>query len=206
MSRDQPAIESPRGRNLAGFPCARINTDVTVWRGHNRHRGPWWFSSAGGRFDLPAPHGTCYLAYDEQTAVRETIGDKLAAHQVITAEFAAGRVVSALRLPHPFSTADTCHTDAAGYGLTRELCTITPYDIPRKWAAAFREAGYGGIQYQTRFTTGAGPNAAATFGTAGEANWGADPAPASFSRAARRAGIAVATVPGRVRITMPPGA
>ncbi|WP_182349058.1 RES family NAD+ phosphorylase [Tomitella gaofuii] len=205
MSRDQPALPSPSGQDLADFPPAAVSADTPLWRGHRRDRGPWWFSSAGGRFDLPTPHGTCYLGYDEQTAVRETIGNTLAAGQIITAEFAAGRVVSALQLPSPITAADTCHHDAVQYGLTRELCTTTPYDIPQQWAAAFFEAGHGGIQYQTRFTTGTEPNAVAVFGEAGEADWAPDLSPAPFAAAARRVGITVAAPPRSVRITSPPG-
>lgn len=37
--------------------------------------GPWWFgSSLAGRFDLPEPHGTCYLAADPLAALLEVLG------------------------------------------------------------------------------------------------------------------------------------
>ncbi|WP_305091850.1 RES domain-containing protein [Prescottella sp. R16] len=45
-------------------------------RGHRVANSPWWFaSSGGGRFDLALPRGTCYLALDEATAIRETVGE-----------------------------------------------------------------------------------------------------------------------------------
>lgn len=204
MSRDHPALASPGHQDLTGFPSATLTASTPLWRGHRRGLGPWWFSSDGGRFDLPEPHGTCYLGYDEQTAVRETIGSALAAGQVITAQFAADRVLSALRLPRPITVADTCSRDAVRFGLTRELCTITPYEVPRQWAAAFLAAGHGGIQYQSRFTTGTDPNAVAVFGAAGEDARPADPAPEPFGAATRRAGITVAAPPRRVRIIAPP--
>ena len=109
-----------------------------------------------------------------------------------------------LHLPRRITAADTCHEHAARYGLTRELCTHTPYGLPQQWAEAFHAAGHGGIQYQTRFTTGAAPNAAAVFGDAGEADWPTDPSPAAFSAAARRAGISTVGPPRRVRIIEPP--
>lgn len=43
--------------------------------------GPWWFASVpaeprhGGRFDLPAPDGACYLATNSAGAVLEAFQD-----------------------------------------------------------------------------------------------------------------------------------
>ncbi len=63
-------------------------------RGHRTGRNPWWFSSTGRRFDVPAPRGTCYPALDAATAIRETVGEALAALGVIPLEFAAQRCLS----------------------------------------------------------------------------------------------------------------
>ena len=39
---------------------------------HRVRRSAWWFSSDGsGRFDLPVPHGTCYLAEEPLAALLE---------------------------------------------------------------------------------------------------------------------------------------
>lgn len=210
MSRDRVALGRPGGQDLTGFPPATLTTSTPLWRGHRRTLpdgrvcGPWWFSSTGGRFDLPAPDGTCYLAYDEQTAVRETIGDTLTAGQALPAVFADERVVSALRLPSPITAADTCHSDAVQHGLTREISTVTPYGLPQRWAAEFHAAGHGGIQYQTRFTTTPAANAAAVFGPGGDAGGPADASPEPFAAAAQRAGITITGPPRNVRIIDPP--
>nr|WP_240954858.1 RES domain-containing protein [Rhodococcus sp. 105337] len=120
-------------------------------RGHRAGNGPWWFSSdGGGRFDLTPPRGTCYLAYDELTAIRETVGQALAATGIISDEFAAERQLSTLTVPHNHRLADTCADTAADFGSTTELVTMTPYAVPQEWAAKFAATTFAGLQYQTR--------------------------------------------------------
>ncbi|ABG99767.1 hypothetical protein RHA1_ro08723 (plasmid) [Rhodococcus jostii RHA1] len=63
------------GNGFAGFRALVVTGRRQVTRGHRVSNGPWWFSSSGGgRFDLSAPRGTCYVAFDEATAIRETVG------------------------------------------------------------------------------------------------------------------------------------
>ncbi|MEN0135048.1 MAG: RES family NAD+ phosphorylase [Rhodococcus sp. (in: high G+C Gram-positive bacteria)] len=204
MTREDVALQAPGTRTLTGFPGWRLTGRRQVYRGHRVSNGPWWFSSSGGgRFDLAAPRGTCYVAFDETTAIRETVGEALASLGVIAHDFAADRMVSTLRVPGTHDLADTCADEAAGFGVTRELCSMTPYDVPRAWAAAF-DAGFDGIRYQTRFTTGEAANAAAVFGPAGEVSWPVDPRPETFAAAAKRCGIAVQPLPRSVRVLAPP--
>ena len=151
-----------RSRRATGFPRWRLRPTAALRRAHGAGRSPWWFSSdLSGRFDLVCPEGTCYLAMDAMTALRERFGHDLVDQGVITFETAARTLVSTLQLPTGRWLANTCHDDAAGYGVTRELGTCADYDIPQAWAAVFHGAGLAGIRYQTRFTTGPRPNAAA---------------------------------------------
>lgn len=204
VTRDDVALRAPGSRTLTGFPGWRLTGRVQVKRGHRATNGPWWFSSSGGgRFDLQAPRGTCYVAFDERTAIRETVGEALASLGVIAHAFAAERALSTLRVPGTHELADTCAEPAADFGVTRELCTMTPYDVPQAWAAAF-DAEFDGIRYQTRFTTGPTANAVAVFGPAGGASWPVDPRPEPFAAAAQRCGIAVQPLPRTVRIVDPP--
>lgn len=204
-TRERVALADPGPRPLDGFPAWTLTPRRRLVRGHRAAKGPWWFaSSGGGRFDLPPPRGTCYVAFDDRTAIRETVGEVLAVGGVVAAEFAAERVLSTLRIPARRRLADTCAESAADFGLTRELCTLTPYDVPRRWAAALA-GGFDGLRYQTRFTTGAGANAAALFGAAGARDgWPVDDAPEPFGIAARRCGFTVAAPPRVVRIVEPP--
>lgn len=206
MTREVIALGPPDNRYLAGFPTWSLTTRRQLWRGHRAGNGPWWFASSGrGRFDLGEPRGTCYVAFDERTAIRETVGEVLAGSGVISHDFADERVLSRLRIPARRTLADTCAEEAATYGLTRELCTVTPYDIPQQWASALA-GSCDGLRYQSRFTTGTTANAAALFDAAGvREDWAVDDAPEPFAAAARRYGFTVGSVPRTVRIVQPPG-
>ncbi len=204
LSRSTPAVRAPQGP-LGEFPRWRARTDRVFYRAHRAAVGPWWFSSSGaGRFDLPPPHGTCYLATDALTALREAAGSRLTALGTIDVAFATERCVSALRLPTGRWLADSCHRSAALFGLTRELCTITPYDVPHQWAAAFHADGFAGVRYESRFTTQSRPNSAAVFGATGEASWPVDPAPVSLAVLARGHGLMASAPRARSLRFVPP--
>ena len=84
--------------------------------------------------------------------------------------------------------------------MTREIGTCPSYDIPQAWAAAFFDGGkHSGIRYQIRFSTGAAPNAAALFDTAGEHDWPTDPHPVHGVQACTEVGITAAPRPTRPR-------
>jgi hypothetical protein len=207
VSRDTPALPALGRRDLAGFPAFRLAATRALHRAHRAAAGPWWFSSSGGgRFDLDAPRGTCYLAFDACTAVRETAGETLVRLGWVSADFARERVVSRLTVPKGRSLADICHEAAAGFGVTREIATLTPYALTRQWAQALADApgSFGGLRYQSRFTTAARATAVALFDAAGQAPWPADPHPEGFAAAARACGIRVAPPVRTVRIVPPP--
>ncbi|MBI2709961.1 MAG: RES domain-containing protein [Actinobacteria bacterium] len=130
-------------------------------------RATWWFSSdASGRFDLDPPEGTCYLATDSYAAIREAtrLGpvstEWVRAHERRDVEPVDGRA----RL------AATTRLAAGSFGVTNELATIVPYDLPRRWAAAFRAAGFDGIRHVLRHDQRARPSGVALFGPAGAAD------------------------------------
>lgn len=207
-------IESQGHREHIGLtlPHRRVGRDFPGWllsvrrhlkRAHQITNGPWWFSSAGGRFDLKAPLGTCYLALDSATAIRECVGEILSSSGVISEEFAQQRCVSTLSVPVRLVLADCCAERAADFGLTREISTLTPYRIPQAWAMEFSEI-FSGILYQSRFTTGSKANSIGIFGESGAGVWKTDSAPTSFALEARRLGFQLVSRPRSVRIISPP--
>jgi hypothetical protein len=208
-ARQTSALRIPPA-DLSEFPRWRLRPDVVLRRAHTVGNSPWWFSSdLSGRFDLVPPNGTCYLATDLDTALRERFGHELIEQGIITFETATRTQVSLLSVPGARWLANACHRDAAKYGMTRELGTCAPYDVPQAWAAAFQESDrHTGIRYQTRFTTGARANAAALFDTAGVQEWPTDPDPVDGVRACAEVGITVARRPRRkeIRIQKPPKA
>ena len=89
--------------------------------------GPWWFASApGGRWGLPKPHGTVYLADSAEVALRERIGRVLSSRTTLTETEVDASRISRLHVPDNVRLADLCSRNAAAYGLTREIHTLTP--------------------------------------------------------------------------------
>jgi len=148
--------------DLAGFPVVRPPAGLhRVCRGVN---GTWWFSSDGsGRFDLEPPEGTCYFAADVYAAIREA--SRLGP---VTPRWVAEREVRNVSPPNPRARlAGTTRKAAGSFGVTNELVTLVPYDLPRRWATAFRAHAFEGIRHQLRHDQRARPGGISLFGPAG---------------------------------------
>lgn len=148
--------------DLTGFPATRPTARlVRVCFAANR---TWWFSSDGtGRFDLSPPEGTCYFSTDAYAAIREA--SRLGP---VTPAWVNARE---LRTVKPAKTrarlAATTWSAAGRFGMTNELITLIPYDLPRRWATAFRSHGFGGIRHPLRHDQRARPSGISLFGSAG---------------------------------------
>lgn len=180
--------------NIAGFPTKQLRKGKALYRAHRKDMGPWWFASDdGGRFNLDPPAGTCYLAIDEETALRERLGRAMLRRGVVSQGWADETVVSKVAVFMGGRVANTCHREATKHGLTREIATYARrgYGLTRLWARRFHALGLRGILYESRFTTVTKPNAYALFDDAGAKSWPDDPAPASGADACRRAGLQV---------------
>lgn len=164
--------QEPKGID-GSFP-SRVHRRRTWFRAHTDRpgadRGCWYFASTpghpaageGGRFDLPSPRGTCYLAATEVAAARERLGRP---GRLVAVEETQGVVVSRVRY-EPGRVADLLHRDAALHGGTRELSASSPYRLSQRWAHAVDLAGFAGIVYPPRFSTDP-VEALAAFGEAG---------------------------------------
>lgn len=168
---DPPSPLSLPETGLRPGPWFREHQD----RPGNADRGCWYFASRpadgrrrpGGRFDLPAPEGTCYVAETEGVAARERCGRFLSKHMLIPPEFIEGRVVSEFDVPPTDGpVADLTDPEAAQAGVTAEIHTVANYWLTTRWAKAAREEGYGALLYQARYTPGR-DKALALFGAAG---------------------------------------
>lgn len=132
---------------------------------------PWWFCTCGNcRFDLDPgddpPFGTLYAGTDEVTGMLETIGPELAG-RAVARRFLSERTVWALAYDRPLELADLVSPGAVGFGVTNELSTMVPYDVPQQWATAFHHDGRDGVAYRTRFNTGPDATGLALFDDAG---------------------------------------
>jgi len=201
VSRQQVAIGEPPG-GLGDFPSIALSG---LWfRAHSVSRGVWWFSSDGsGRFDLAEPQGTCYLGSSVGVAVRERLGRRLASGPV-PAAVADQMVVSRVRLRA--RVADLTARAAERFGITREIGTITPYDLPQRWATALHSAGHRGLRYWPRFALAPDDLSVALFAAAGPGTRRGDPGPFTGRDALRAAGIPVLGVPRSLTVIPPPSA
>ena len=144
-----------------------------MWRIAREGRSPWWFgSSLEGRFDLPEPAGTCYLAGDAVGALLEVLGAERSGG-LVAQTFFKGRVLFGLRVPEERQLADLAARASAGYGITLEIHSLVPYTLPQAWAAALHGQGFDGLRYRARHDPG-GVSAFALFGEHGVAPWPVD--------------------------------
>jgi hypothetical protein len=100
-----------------------------------------------GRFDLPEPYGTCYLAADPLAALLEFLGPE---RGIISSELLAERRIRELPVPGEVKVADVTSRGASGLGITAEIGTILPYERPQAWARQLHQANFQGIIYWLR--------------------------------------------------------
>lgn len=172
MKRQRPSLRTPAGGlSATGFPVYRLGPERRMWRLVRDGHSPWWFgSSMEGRFDLPAPSGTCYIASDDLGAILECLGPGLLPGGFAPASLLAGRHLRELKVQRPLRLANTLASKAAGW-VTADLSTITPYAIAHRWAQWFHANSFKGIRYAPRHSTSGRTFAVALFGRAGERKW-----------------------------------
>ncbi len=159
---------------LEGFPRMVLESVTCLYRVGRAERSPWWFgSSLEGRFDLPEPDGTCYVALDPLAALLEVIGpDRERGY--LSAEHLARRRIYELYLEDDRVLADLPATQAAAFGVTLEIHAIVPYDLPQTWAHRLRAAGFEGVRYLVRHDP-SGEDGLALFGShGGHPDWPVD--------------------------------
>ncbi len=172
MTRRDAARQQPPG-DLTDFPRRRLTTRRRWSRCHRRELGAWFRASTpvdapagtGGRWDLPAPEGTCYLAENDRGAVLEVVGPDLYDQGFVTEGFLRQRVLATATLPERPVVADLLDAEVSAFGVTAELAGAIDYACTQQWARALRTSGHDGIVYGLRFR----PNTEglAVFGPAG---------------------------------------
>jgi hypothetical protein len=176
------------------------------------HTGTWWYSSrphGGGRFDLPVPEGTCYLADDLDAA----LGEKLLRRpkKLVPAERLRELLHSRVTLLRPLALANLSSARATGFGVNAEIHTTLDYAKPWAWAERLRQAGTRGLRYAARSDPGLEARCVALFGKTGlharaPAGMHTDEAPLDTRRARRlleRRGVVVVPIPRDVPTVEP---
>ena len=124
----------------------------------NGHAGPWWFSSLGadpmasGRFDLPPPDGTCYLATSAVGALLEAFQDF--GQGILPIEELQRRRRAEVIAPSSAPKAATLvAAQARRFGVTQALWAGGERALTQRWARALRRAGWlalwSGLQHDT---------------------------------------------------------
>jgi hypothetical protein len=183
--RSAPAQGGPPA-SLKGIPTSRV--PGTHWYREHGHRpsafdgGCWYYASlpadpaTGGRFDVPAPDGTCYFANRSPVAALERIGRFTAQHKPVPADLVDGRVISTIEATSlPDRAVNLVGKRAAThFGVTGELFTMSDYAVPQAWADAIHQSGHSALVYTPRFSPqgraiaafgGQGPQPKPTTGT-----------------------------------------
>jgi len=205
--------------NLVGFPArrssARLRTTYRIcW--HRDRAGavstsPWRFSSlpgpASGRFDVPAPLGTCYWSSHRYGAWLEVFRN---ATVVDSADAARRR----LWIGHGPSTrlADLLSTRAYRYGVTAAISSQPDYTVPQLYAASLAAQGFHGVVGTCSHDTTSTALNIALFGPArpqaAHPGWTVSPSPVANDRSLLRElatyGVHVAPPPYSVPTTPPP--
>jgi hypothetical protein len=191
----KPTLGEPG--DLTGFP--RVTPPRRLVRVCRASRRTWWFSSDGsGRFDLAPPLGTCYLATDSYAAIREAtrLGP-------VSTQWVHDRELREISPPDPRARlAATTHAVAGRFGVTMELATVVPYELPRRWAAAFQAHGFDGIRHQLRHDQRARPSGVALFGPTGAGHGDDGNRTALTDKAVEATGVRVLPPPSSAALTV----
>lgn len=161
--RSTPAQAGPP-LSTEGIPAGRVT--VTQWFREHGYRsgapdgGCWYFATlpvdpaTGGRFDVPAPDGTCYFANRPLFAALERVGRFTAQHKPVPADLVGGRIVTKVDTSSlPGTVANLVAKRAAThFGITGELFTMPDYSVPQAWADALHQAGHKALVYTPRFS------------------------------------------------------
>lgn len=211
----------PPPADLAGFPRRRSSPALRTLYRIFWHRdrttgealGPWRFSGlpggTSGRFDLPAPAGTCYWSDRRYGAWVEVFRSTA----VVAAVDAAARRLWTAQAP-PLRLADLLSQRAYRFGVTAAISTQPDYPLPQQWAASLQAEGFEGVVGSCSHDPASRALNVAVFGQAGSPRSQPGWTTASSSlesdldllRELARLGVRVAAVPYDVTTVTPPQA
>ncbi len=124
-----------------------------------------------GRFDLPSPYGTCYLAESHTGAFVEVFQRWFVQRIPIPRSEVAARLASDLFAPGSFRLADCTASRALAFGATGLIHATSERALTQAWAAAFLDAGFDGVRYLVSTAPSMQLVGFALFGSSGEATW-----------------------------------
>ena len=164
----------PAAPPLRRFPARSIRPGAVAHRIYRAYgpdgtrRTPWFFSSStaatSGRFDLPAPSGTCYFTDQQYGACPDAFRG---AAVVCRADVERRRLASATRVGEPLRLGDLTAAAAARFGISLDLSAGHDYRPSQGWARQLARAGFAGVIGWIRHDSTATARNLALFGAAG---------------------------------------
>jgi hypothetical protein len=124
-----------------------------------------------GRFDLPAPSGTCYLAESPTGAFVEVFQRWIVDRIPIPRSEIDARRLSDLFLPNGVALADCTHPRALELGVTGSIHATPDRALTQAWAATFHAARFAGVRYLVSTPPTMQLRGYALFHASGEAAW-----------------------------------
>ncbi len=161
---------------LAGFPVLSRSAASAplyrIWLARDPVRGaartPWFFSSVpsaeAGRFDLPAPAGSCYFSDRRYGAWLEVFRGCGLVDRV---DVERRRLLTVVPVAEAPRLADLRAPAAHAFAVTADLAGGDDYSQTQGWAAALHKAGFAGISGTVRHDPTHVARTVAIFGRAG---------------------------------------
>ncbi|RBY78959.1 hypothetical protein DQ238_11315 [Geodermatophilus sp. TF02-6] len=168
-----PATEPPD--DLAGFPRTALDPGATLFRlvlardpVTGTPRAPWFFSSLPsdhpGRFDLPAPDGSCCFSDRRYGAWLEVFRSTGLVDRV---DVEKRRLLTATRTAPPLPVADLRAPQARSFGVTDDLFAGDDHTLPQAWASGLHRAQFAGLASTARHDPTAVARTVTLFGRSG---------------------------------------
>jgi hypothetical protein len=190
-----PLVAPPDPAALRSFPARALGLAQPLYRIHRRVHGPSYYSSDGsGRFDLAAPRGTCYLATEPIGAFIEVFRNTALVAQADVTK----RRLATLYVAREVILADCTVRPARAFGVTAAIHSTENYSLTQSWAAAFAQAGFGGVCYRLSHDPAQRCLGVALYGPSGASDWPValdEPIGPELIDAAREFGILVLPTP-----------
>ncbi len=109
----------------------------------------WWFSSVdptqpehSGRFDLPTPNGTCYLAATDDVAILEALQEDYQGGMLPMSALEARHISSTAMPPDTPAAANLSDRRALGAGVTAALWAGSDRLLTQHWAVEVHGSGW----------------------------------------------------------------
>jgi hypothetical protein len=147
-----PLGDPPPAATLSQLPKVALSGKVLHRMFSVRRTSPWWFASlisgqdpdTAGRFDLPVPWGSCYLATTKVAAALEPMQHF---SLIPVAELVNRRIATVTVPPGSPAAAGLGSPRARGIGVTAELWAGRDRPRTQSWALALVQAGWRALHH-----------------------------------------------------------